>query len=100
RQLKRRETGSLFYSLPPIRYLTDAIQRLLVIGTVLLSVGISAAFFMDDLPDMKHLLVSGGVWVVYALILAVHFLRHLSPQRLSILSMASFLFALIALSVL
>ncbi len=100
RQLKSHEPGRLFYSLPPIRYLTDAMLRLLVIGTVMLTIGIVAAFFMDNLPDALHLTVSGAVWVVYALILIVHFAKHLAPKQLSLSAMIAFGFALLTLSAL
>ncbi len=100
RQLKSHEPGRLFYSLPPIRYLTDAMLRLLVIGTVMLTIGIIAAFFMDNLPDALHLTVSGAVWVVYALILVIHLAKRLAPKQLSLSAMIAFGFALLTLSAL
>ncbi|MDF1850153.1 MAG: cytochrome c biogenesis protein CcsA [Verrucomicrobiales bacterium] len=100
RQLKSHEPGQLFYSLPPIRYLTDAIQRLLIIGTAMLTIGIVAAFFMEKAPDLVHLLASGAVWLVYTILLAVNFGRHLSPKPLSVASIVAFGFALVTLSAL
>ncbi|MEM6280474.1 MAG: cytochrome c biogenesis protein CcsA, partial [Verrucomicrobiota bacterium] len=100
RQLKSHEPGRLFYSLPPIRFLTDAMWRLLIIGTAMLTIGIVAAFFMDDFPDAIHLTVSGAVWVVYALLLTVHLARHLAPKQLSLSAMIAFAFALLTLSAL
>lgn len=100
RQLKSHEPGRLFYSLPPIRYLTDAMLRLLFIGTGMLTVGIVAAFFMDNFPDALHLTASGAVWVVYALILLIHLIRHLAPKQLSLSAMVAFAFALLTLSAL
>jgi ABC-type transport system involved in cytochrome c biogenesis permease subunit len=52
RQLKSHQPGRLFYSLPPIRYLSVALVRLLAIGTLLLSVGIIAAFFILAVADL------------------------------------------------
>lgn len=98
RQLKSHEPGELFYSLPPIRYLADAIQRLLIIGTTMLTIGILAAFFMEQFPDALHLVVSGAVWLVYTALLVVNFSRHLSPKPLSVASIVAFGFALITLS--
>ena len=100
RQLKSHQPGRLFYSLPPIRYLSVALVRLLAIGTLLLSVGIIAAFFMEDKPTPLHLLVSGAVWLAYALLLAVHAWRRLPPKRLSLSSIGAFAFALATLSAL
>jgi ABC-type uncharacterized transport system permease subunit len=100
RQLKSHEPGSLFYSLPPIRYLTDAMLRLLVIGTVMLTIGIVAAFFMETFPDALHLTVSGAVWIVYVALLIIHLVSHLAPKQLSISAMVAFGFALLTLSVL
>lgn len=100
RQLKSHEPGRLFYSLPPIKYLSDAIIRLLVIGTVLISVGIIAAFFMQVAPEAVHLAVSGAVWLIYFVIVLVQFIRRISPKRLSVLAIGAFIFALVTLSVL
>ncbi|MCG8598710.1 MAG: cytochrome c biogenesis protein [Verrucomicrobiales bacterium] len=100
RQLKSHEPGRLFYSLPPIKYLSDAIIRLLVIGTVLISVGIIAAFFMQVAPEAVHLAASGAVWLIYFVIVLVQFIRRISPKRLSVLAIGAFVFALVTLSVL
>lgn len=100
RQLKSHHPGRLFYSMPPIRYLADALVRLLVIGTVLLTVGIIAAFFMRITPDVGHLLISGAVWLVYMILLVVHTARRLPPKRLSFSSIVAFAFALLTLSAL
>ena len=100
RQLKSHEPGRLFYSLPPMKYLYDAMQRLIVIGCGLLTIGIVSAFFMNNAPDALHWTVSGAVWVVYTVILVINVAKGLRPKTLSKLSIAAFTFALIALSVL
>lgn len=100
RQLKSHEPGRLFYSLPPIKYLSDAIVRLLLIGTLLLSIGIVAAFFMREFPHPLHLGVSGTVWLVYLAILIVHAVRRISPKPLALTSICAFGFALLTLSAL
>ena len=98
RQLKSHHPGRLFYSMPPIRYLADALVRLLVIGSVLLTIGIVAAFFMKVVPSVSHLVISGGVWLVYVLLLSIHFAKSLPPKRLSLSSIVAFAFALLTLS--
>tara|TARA_R110002096_G_scaffold34468_5_gene98415 strand:- start:1504 stop:2274 length:771 start_codon:yes stop_codon:yes gene_type:complete len=100
RQLKSHEPGQLFYSLPPMKYLYDAMLRLIIIGCGLLTIGIVSAFFMKNLPDALHWVVSGAVWVAYLAILGIHLAKGLRPRLLSKLSIAAFTFALIALSVL
>jgi len=100
RQLKSHEPGRLFYSLPPIKYLSDAIIRLLVIGTILITIGIIAAFFMRVVPQTVHLAASGAVWLLYLIILVVQIVRRFSPMRLSLLAIGAFVFALVTLSLL
>lgn len=100
RQLKSHKPGRLFYSMPPIRYLAIALVRLVVIGTVLLTVGIVAAFFMEVKPTRLHFLVSGAVWFAYALLLAVHAWKRLPPKRLSLSAIGAFALALATLSAL
>ncbi len=100
RQLKSHKPSRLFYSMPPIRYLAIALGRLVAIGAVLLSIGIFAAFLMDVRPDAVHLFVSGAVWIVYALLLAVHLWRRLPPKRLALSAIAAFAFALATLAAL
>lgn len=100
RQLKSHRPSRLFYSMPPIRYLSTALVRLLAIGTALLSIGIVASLFMDVRPAAPHLFVSGAVWLVYALLLVVHAWKRLPPKRLSLFAIAAFAFALVALAAL
>tara|TARA_R110000850_G_scaffold144887_5_gene266937 strand:- start:250 stop:1020 length:771 start_codon:yes stop_codon:yes gene_type:complete len=100
RQLKSHEPGRLFYSLPPMRYLYMAILRLFIIGTGLLSIGIVAAFFMDELPSPIHFYGSGAVWLVYASLLGVHLVKGFPPKRLSKAAIAAFVLALLTLSLL
>lgn len=100
RQLKSHKPGRLFYSLPPIRYLAIALVRLLAIGAALLSVGIVAAFLMEEKPAAAHLLSSGAVWLAYAALLAAHAWRRFPPKRLSLSAIGAFAFALAALAAL
>lgn len=98
RQLKRRNHGQLFYNLPPIRYLVEALVRLIIIGLILTTAGIVSAFFMKQHPTEIHLALSGAVWLVYALVLAIHIFKRLRPRTLSICAIFSFLLALLTLS--
>lgn len=100
RQLKSHKPGKIFYSLPPIRYLTQALLRLIFIGTALLTIGIVSAFFMDQFPNQVHLIVSGAVWLVYAVLLVVHMAKRLAPKQLSLSAIGLFAFAVVTLSAL
>ncbi|MEM7697644.1 MAG: cytochrome c biogenesis protein CcsA [Verrucomicrobiota bacterium] len=99
-KLKRRQTGGIFRQLPPIRYLSDAMIRLLMIGLLLLTLGIISAFFMQATATPIHLLVLGAVWLAYAVILSLHFLHRLAAKRCSLVMIGAFVFAVITLAVL
>jgi HemX protein len=97
RQLKSHHPGRLFYSMPPIRYLTSALVRLLVIGTILLTIGIVAAFFMREEPGLHHLLISGAVWIAYVAFLVMQWVKRLPPKQLAVSAILVFTFALLTL---
>lgn len=97
RQLKSHHPGRLFYRLPPIRFLIDALLRLLIIGSVMLSVGIIASFFMRQWPGVIHLALPGAVWLVYVALVAWQWGRPLPPKRFSLSALAAFAFALLTL---
>ena len=100
RQLKSGAPGQLAFNLPPIRYLTDALVRLVGIGLLLLTIGVASAFFMEKRPDFVHLSISGAVWVIYAGVLLFYLLKHPTAKWLSLASLVAFGIALITLSAL
>ncbi len=100
RQLKNRNMGQLFQNLPPVRYLADALIRLLIIGLVLITVGIISALLMKTHPSITHFAFYGTVWFVYATILTIYFFKRPSPKSLSLWTILAFLLALITLSAL
>ena len=77
RLLRRGDLQALSYELPPVTNLATAIVRLMSIGLVLLSVGIASGFGTSRPPTGIHLLLSVGVWLAYAVILAVKWWRGL-----------------------
>lgn len=97
RQLKSGRPGFLSFNLPPIRYLSSALVRLIVIGWLLLSAGIVCAFFMKTSPAASHLGVSLGVWLVYTTLLGLHWLRNPAARWLSLASVIAFALALVSL---
>lgn len=98
RQLKRHQLGALFYNLPPIRYLVDAIVRLGGIGLGLLTVGIVSAFLMEKRPDALHLGMAFAVWLGYALLMGWHFSGASTPRRFAIAAIVVFLLPLTQLA--
>lgn len=97
-QLRSGNPGQLSHNLPPIRYLADALFRLLGIGLVLLTIGVISAFFMDVVPSKLHLGVSGAVWIIYVFVIAFFLLRRPAAKWLSIASLIAFAIALITLT--
>ena len=96
RQLKEQHLKSgLFRNLPPVRELLISLERLLRLGTVLLTIGIAAGFLMPhDQSALGHLLAAVAVWLSYAALLAVKSIRGLTGRRLSLLTVALFILSL------
>ncbi len=51
-------------------------------------------------PEAAHLLISGAVWLAYAVLLAANAWKRLPPKRLSLSAIGAFAFALASLSAL
>ena len=98
RQLKSGNPGFLSFNLPPIRYLSDALMRLLVIGLILLTIGVVSAFFMKKSPTALHLGLLGSVWIIYAAVVGYNLVKRPAAKWLSLASLIAFAIALITLS--
>lgn len=83
RLLKRHQMNHLFYSLPPITHLGQALVRLLVAGVILLTVGIAAAYGMERSPTGVKLAMSYVVWILYASLIGVYYFRGVAVSRLA-----------------
>ncbi|MBC8126611.1 MAG: cytochrome c biogenesis protein CcsA [Gloeobacteraceae cyanobacterium ES-bin-144] len=96
RQLKEQHLKSgLFRNLPPVRELLISLERLLWLGSALLSIGIIAGFLMPhDRSALAHLIAALAVWSCYALLLAIKTVRGLTGRRLSLLTVALFILSL------
>lgn len=97
--LKEHETrSSLFQNLPPVRLLRTSLIRLLWLGEILLSLGLIAGLRISHDPSSNvrlHLLISSLVWLAYAILLAYSHLRGMPGRKLSKLTLALFLTALL-----
>jgi ABC-type uncharacterized transport system permease subunit len=98
RQLKSHNIHSIFYHLPPIRDLSVANNRLIVVGFLLLTVGLGAGFGLGSIFAHSALTAwSVGVWVLYGFILTAEWRHRISPRRVAWLSVAAFSVLLITL---
>ena len=95
--LKRRKIGSLFRHLPSINYLSKAITRLFLIGLILLSVGIAAAYGMVVRPTGLKLTLAYAVWILYAFLLTTQWLRPLTPKLTAWIAVLGFTLPLVTL---
>jgi HemX protein len=97
RQLKQHQLKALFYNLPPIRYLTIAVFRLIGIGLVLLTIGIISAFLMKNVPAPLHQGLSMVTWAAYAMLLALHATNRIGNTKLAQGAMVAFLLPVLTL---
>lgn len=97
RLLKQHRIGGLFYQLPPIQGLAKAIQRLVSLGLVLLSVALAISFALHTPVSNPKLVFSWIVWGLYAVI-AFFMWRHVtSPRRTAWLAVVGFVLPFISL---
>jgi HemX protein len=96
RLIRRHQLNALFYNLPPIRYLSNAIIRLLSLGLVLLTIGIATAYGLHESPGALKLSLIYGMWVLYAAFLALFWMRGMAAATLARASVLAFLLPLIS----
>lgn len=91
RMLKRHHIGGLFYQLPPIQGLAHAIQRMVWLGLLLLSVALGISFFLH-LPMTKtgHVVFAWIVWGLYAVTAFLMWRHFTSPRRTAWLAVIGF----------
>ena len=96
RQLKEHHLKSgLFRNLPPVRELLISLERLLWLGTALLTVGIIAGFLMPrTAAAWGHFIAAIAVWAAYVLLLAIKQVRGMTGRRLSLSAVVLFLLSL------
>ena len=96
RQLKEQHLKSgLFRNLPPVRELLISLERLLWLGTALLTIGIVAGFLMPrTAAAWGHFIAAIAVWSAYALLLTIKQVRGMTGRRLSLSAVVLFLLSL------
>jgi HemX protein len=90
RQLKTHQLHSIFYHLPPLTNLFGAMVRLLWVGFVLYTIGLSSGFFVGQPLPWGQIVCAIGVWFLYAAILHGRHLRRLAPKRVAALCIIGF----------
>lgn len=97
RQLKQHNLKTLFYNLPPIRYLTIAVFRLIGIGVILLTIGTASAFLMKNVPAPLHQGLSILTWLAYTALLGLHLSNRIGNVKLAQGAIVLFLLPVITL---
>lgn len=97
RMLKRHKIHALFFQLPPIHELARAIQRLVLLGLVLLSLGLAAAYPLHIPISNPKMIFTWCVWGMYALIAVVMWRHILSARQTAWLAVVGFLVPLVSL---
>lgn len=97
RQLKEHHFKSgLFRNLPPVRELLVSLERLLWLGSGLLTIGIVAGFLMPRPQSVwPHLVAAVAVWVGYGVLLGVKQVRGLTGRRFSLSAVVLFVLSLV-----
>jgi HemX protein len=99
RLLKRHRLNSFFQNLPPIADLAVALQRVILTGFALLTLGLIAGFFAGHTATAT-IFLAVAVWLPYGLLLLARTTHRFSPRRIAWLSVGAFVLALIALGAL
>ncbi|HEY5892879.1 MAG TPA: cytochrome c biogenesis protein CcsA [Chthoniobacterales bacterium] len=97
RQLKQRKIGSSFYRLPPVNQLAIANKRLVLLGFILLTLGVTAGFFVGRPLNMIHVGWSLLVWVIYGVVLFGRKWHAIAPRWMATASVVAFSIVLVTL---
>ncbi len=99
--LKKHRLNSFFHSLPPIAELSVALQRVMLAGFVLLTIGLLAGLMAGSPAFYKAtMVVSGFVWAPYGILLWLRWKRPFSQRRFAWLAVGAFILALSTLGAL
>ena len=96
--IRSHNLKAMFYNLPPVQNLSQAIQRLLILGFILLTVGIVSAQRIEQVSQSSKLVVIYAMWIIYAGLLAFFWIRGLSPKRLALGAILAFIIPALSLA--
>jgi len=97
RLLKRHRINALFHQLPPIHDLAKAIERMVLLGLLLLSVALACAYKIDSTAPLSKLLFVWVVWGIYAAIALTMWLRQFSARQTALLAIGGFVVAFVSI---
>ena len=102
RLLKTSDMSSgLFRKMPPLHTIVGSVVRLTVIGVSFLTVGLGCGFMMESFGGGgAHFWVATVVWLAYALLLGVWFVRGMTPKKMSVFVVMLFVVSLSVFAVL
>lgn len=84
-RLKSRKIGGgLVQGMPSLRRLEKAMARIALVGWLVLTAGIIAGLLMASGSLSIHLLVATVTWVLYAVLLGIHFVRGMPGRHLAL----------------
>jgi len=89
RQLKTHHFRGVFFHLPPIADLAVVINRLILTGFILLTLGLLSGFAVRPF-EWGKVIWGVGVWLIYGGILQADKWRRVTPRRVAQLSVAAF----------
>jgi ABC-type uncharacterized transport system permease subunit len=91
RQLKTHRLRGLFFFLPPIADLAIAMNRLILTGFLLLTVGLLSGFEVrGEQMEWSKIIWGISVWLIYGGILQMDRWRRITPRRVAQLAVAAF----------
>lgn len=97
RFLKKHMIGGLFYQLPPVQGLSKAIQRLVLLGLVLLSASLAITFKLQTPITHPKLIFAWAVWGLYAVMGIIAWRHTLSPRQTAWLAAVGFVIPFVSL---
>lgn len=94
----RKLKGGLVQGMPSVQRLVGAMARIALFGWMVLTAGIVAGLLMKSGSFSLHLIVATITWVLYAVLLGIHFVRgmpgrHLAMGLTSLFILSLFVFA-------
>jgi ABC-type uncharacterized transport system permease subunit len=89
-QLKTRNPSSIFFRLPPITALSIANSRLLWLGFMLFTIGLTTGFLIGERIDWMQATWSMAVWCVYGGILIARVRHAVAAKWIATLSIVAF----------
>lgn len=97
RFLKKHQISGLFYQLPPVQGLSKAIQRLVLLGLILLSASLAITFKLQTPITNPKLIFAWVVWGLYAVMGLIGWRHTLSPRQTAWLAAVGFVIPFVSL---